>query len=116
MKNPAQCLLWNKMDLTPLDLKLEMVEMFVREPHLERDLFKCKECGQLYFHEWYEHVNFKHDAFMYETYFPVETKEEIEALKNTKTSVEIMQFLPQLHGSFTNSKDETLHWLEKIEE
>lgn len=115
MKNPTQCMLWKKADLVPRDLDLELIQVYVRKPHLERSLFKCRECGQAYFHEWYEHMNFKHDAFMYETYLPVETQEEIDILAATESSTELLQFLPQLHGSFTNDMTETLHWLEKIE-
>ena len=115
MKNPTQCLLWKKINLTPLDLDLELLKVFVRSPHLERDLFRCRECGQLYFHEWYEHVNFKHDSYMYDTYLPVETEEEMRQLAETKTSAELTRFLPQLHGSFTNGKKDSLQWLERIE-
>jgi len=115
MRNPTQCVLWNKINLTPTDLNLELLEVFVRENRRERDLFRCRECGQLYFHEWYEHVYFKHDAFMYETYIPVDTREEVQKISTVKDSVGLMQFLPQLHGSFTNEKDQTLHWIEKVE-
>lgn len=106
-------MLRNKVSLSPTDLNLELLEIFVRETHRERDLFKCRECGQLYFHEWYEHVDFKHGAFMYETYIPIATKEEVLGISAVKDSAGLMQFLPQLHGSFTNDKDETLHWIEK---
>jgi hypothetical protein len=57
MKKPTQCVLWHKTNLTPADLNFELVKVFMRTPHIERDLFKCRECGQLYFHDWYEHVS-----------------------------------------------------------
>ena len=115
MKNPTQCALWTNPKLTPSDLNLELVEVFVRDPHLERDLFKCRECGQLYFREWYEHVNFKHDDYMYETYIPVTSKEEVAELLATKNSAELIQFFPQLHGSFTNGMNDSVQWLESSE-
>lgn len=115
MKNPSQCLLWNKTHLTPADLDLELLKVFQRDAHIERDLFKCRECGQLFFHEWYEHVNFTHDAYMYDTYIPVETDDDVKTLSDTKTTLELMQFFPQLHGSFTNGKKESVQWLESIE-
>lgn len=111
MKKPTQCELWNKMNLAPGDLNLESVKVFTNSAHIKRDLFKCRECEQLYFHEWYEHLNFKHDAYMYDTFIPVETDEEIRTLSKTKSSEELSQFLPQLHGSFTNSQDESLRWI-----
>ena len=115
MKKPTQCVLWNKTGLAPTDLNLELLEVFLREPKKERDLFKCRECGQLYFHEWYEHIDFNHDAFMYETYIPIESKEEVQTVLDAKTSADLAQFVPQLHGSFTNEAGGTLRWVENCE-
>ncbi len=116
MKNPTQCLLWKKAHLSPADLDLEFVEAISRGAHIERGLFRCRECGQVYFHEWYEHVNFKHDSYMYDTYIPVNSKEEIKELTETKSSSELLQFFPQLHGSFTNGLKDSVQWLESSEE
>jgi hypothetical protein len=57
-------------------------------------------------------VSFKHDAYMYDTYIPVETDEEIQSLLETMSSAELAQFVPQLHGSFTNGGVENLKWTE----
>lgn len=116
MKKPTQCVLWNRTGLTPEDLNLEMVKVFIRSDHIERNLFKCRECGQLYFHEWYEHINFKHDDDMYDTYIPVETDEDINTLLEAKSSADLAKFLPQLHGSYTNNQNDSLRWIEKREE
>ncbi len=116
MRKPTQCVLWNEVGLTPETLDLEMVRVFVRSEHIERDLLKCCECGQLYFHEWYEHISFKHDDDMYDTYIPIETEEEIQQLLDTKTSADLAKFLPQLHGSYTNNKNDGLRWIEKPED
>ena len=116
MKKPLQCALWRKERVELEELNLESLEVFTREPHLKRDLFRCRECGQLYFHEWYEHHNFKHDAYMYDTFIPVEDQEDIDALLQAKNSAELMNFLPQLHGSYTNNGNDTLRWIEKKEE
>jgi hypothetical protein len=93
-----------------------MIEVIVKDSHLERHLFKCRECGQLYFHEWYEHANFKHDNYMYETYIPVENQADIDKLRKTENSAELIKFFPQLHGSFTNGINDSLQWLESSEQ
>lgn len=111
MKVPTQCQLWLRTDLTPFDLNMEMVKVFTRTSHIERDLLKCRECGQLYFHDWYEHVNFNNDAAMYDTYIPVETEKEIDELSNIERSADLAQYVPQLHGSFTNDRDDHLKWV-----
>ena len=98
-----------------MDLNLELKKIFINSAYLKRSLFKCRECGQLYFHEWYEHLNFKHDAFMYDTFIPVETDEEIEQLSRAESSADFTQFVPQLRGSFTNDADETLRWILEVE-
>jgi hypothetical protein len=113
MKKPTQCVLWHTKNITPRDLNLELLKVYMRTAHIERDLFKCRECGQLYFHEWYEHVSFKHDAYMYDTYIPIENEEEAQKLLETMNSAELAQFVPQLHGSFTNDDTETLKWYEE---
>lgn len=111
MKAPTQCTLWSRKNLTPLDLNLELVKVYTRTSHIERDLLKCRECGQLYFHDWYEHVNFNHDAAMYDTYIPVETEEQIETLSNIEKSADLAAYVPQLHGSFTNDRNDDLKWV-----
>lgn len=115
MKEPTQCVLWRKERVEPWDLNLESLEVFTNDPHLKRDLFRCRECGQLYFHEWYEHHNFKHSAYQYDTFIPVNTEEDIAMLSRTKSSAELMTFLPQLHGSYTNTREDALKWVGKDE-
>ncbi|MHB8860551.1 MAG: hypothetical protein ACYC48_02335 [Minisyncoccota bacterium] len=115
MKKPTQCALWSKEKVEPWDLNLESLEVFTNEPLLKRELFRCRECGQLYFHEWYEHHNFRRDAYMYDTFIPVDTEEDITVLTQVKSSAELMAFLPQLHGSYTNSQEDTLKWIGKDE-
>lgn len=111
MKAPTQCNLWLREDLTPFDLDMEIVKVYTRTSHIERDLLKCRECGQLYFHDWYEHVNFKGGASMYDTYIPVETETEIEELSNVEQSADLARYVPQLHGSFTNDRNDNLKWV-----
>ena len=111
MKKPERCKLWSKASVSLEDLNLESVNIFINSEYLKRDLLKCRECGQLYFHEWYEHMDFKKSASMYDTYIPVETDAEIEELLKTKTSEELSHFLPQLHGSHVDDESNCLKWI-----
>jgi hypothetical protein len=64
---------------------------------LERSLFKCRECGQLYFFEWNEWVDWDEgNDTSYSTLIPVQTKEEVEALKATSIFT-LMTYFPRLH-------------------
>src|ERR1035441_1901140 len=61
MSIPAQCHLWQAEELTAKDLygALTVVETFLDEPHQTRDLRKCNFCGQLYFHEYLDWIDWE---------------------------------------------------------
>ncbi len=86
LRQPTQCALWEHPEraLGKFSETFEVVEKYDDDSHLERSLWKCRECGQLYFHEWYEWVDWeKGDDKTYVTLIPVQTPEEIAALKET---------------------------------
>ena len=99
LRHPTQCVLWEH----PGRLAgggfadcLEEIETFEDTSHLVRSLYQCRECAQLYFYEWYEWVdwdggNDKH----YTTLIPVQTLEEIEALKQTSVYT-LLCYFPRL--------------------
>jgi hypothetical protein len=99
LRQPTQCVLWDKPQLVgqpPVKDMFETVETFVDTSHLERTLFKCRECGQLYFYEYYEHVDFGDgNDREYLTYIPVEAPEDIAAMKEG-TVFDLMRFFPRL--------------------
>ncbi len=99
LPQPTQCVLWDKPELVgqpPVKTMFETVETFVDTNHLERTLFKCRECGQLYFYEYYEHVDFDDgNDREYLTYIPVEAPEDIAAM-NKGTVFDLMRFFPRL--------------------
>jgi hypothetical protein len=115
MKKPIRCVLWNKKDLISKDLNytnFELVETLEEESHFSRRLMKCKECGQLYFKEFYEEIDWiDGDDPQYSTYIPVETKEEIDMLK--KTSIfELLQYYPRIQDDFPKGvKEATVRWV-----
>ena len=51
---------------------LELVQSFVDESHLIKNLHQCRDCGQLYFHVWFELLDWDDgDDRMYDFYIPV---------------------------------------------
>jgi hypothetical protein len=60
-------------------------------------LYKCRECGQLYFHEWYEWVDWDEgNDRQYSTLLPVRSPEEGAAL-NEPDVFGLMRYFPRLH-------------------
>ena len=115
MKAPTQCALWARPELIH-ELRdrinhFELLETFVDESHLERDLLKCKECGQLYFFEFYEEIDWEDgDDPQYWTYIPVETGAEIEMLKKASPP-KLLEYLPQLRRDWPKgAKSPKTYW------
>ena len=101
MKEPTQCVLWLTPELTDAPNFFEHLEAFVDEPHWSRDLLRCRECGQLYIHDFYEVINWSGgDDSQYAFYAPVETKEEIDSIKGV-SSLEVLKFYPHLAKDIT---------------
>jgi hypothetical protein len=61
-----------------------------------RHLLRCRECGQLYFYEFFEWIDWEggNDP-QYTTYIPVESDTEIEALKKA-SSFELLKYFLRL--------------------
>jgi hypothetical protein len=96
--HPTQCVLWEHPErISRKFLEIfDEIECYEDSSHLTRSLYKCKECGQLYFHEWYEWVDWEDgNDKMYTTLIPVQTPEEIQTLKETDTFM-LMTFFPRL--------------------
>jgi hypothetical protein len=116
MKNPIQCELWEKPELAsgPMKDRFELLETFEDESHLWRYLLKCRECGQLYFYEFYEEIDWVDgEDPQYVTYIPVETEAEIEVLKKC-TPIELCGYFPRLQRDFAKgAKEPTVRWVGK---
>jgi len=107
-KKPIQCFLWKKDKLVSEDLhyqNLETIETFVDDGHFSRRLMKCKECGQLYFKEFYETTDYigGNDP-QYITLVPVYSKEDIEKLKAT-SMFELLEFRPHISSNWPADAD-----------
>ena len=98
LRRPTQCAIWERPELAlgKFSQTFEAVEEFEDDSHLSRSLWKCRECGQLYFREWYEWVDWDEgNDKIYVTLIPVQTSEEIAALKQT-TTFTLMRYYPRL--------------------
>ncbi|WP_155258113.1 hypothetical protein [Bradyrhizobium japonicum] len=115
MKSPTRCALWRNPNLvTGIQAdRFERIDTFVDDSHLMRHLLRCRECGQRYFFEFYEEIDYEDgNDSQYATYIPIETDAEIEMLKRA-SSMELLQFFPRLQRDFPkNSQRPTARWVE----
>ncbi len=73
----------------------ELINTYIYESHWWRYLLKCRECGQLYFFEFSEEIDWeKGEDPQYSAYIPVETRQEIEVLRENGRTLESVR--PQL--------------------
>jgi hypothetical protein len=80
---PTECILWQTENLSIEQLRqfFEVVATYEDDSHLIRTLLRCKECGHLYFHEFYEEIDWNEgkDA-QYMTWIPIDDAESGEEL------------------------------------
>src|SRR5919109_5685630 len=92
---PMECQLWQQKNLCSDELResLMLVKTYEDESHLIRNLLRCKTCGQLFFHEFYEVVDWKdgNDA-QYSTWIPVADVDSADAL-NELSPLELLQYV-----------------------
>lgn len=115
MKEPVGCVLWERPELVlegAMKDRFELIDTFVKESHWWRYLLKCRECGQSYFFEFYEKVDWEggNDP-QYSTYIPVDTDEEAAVLKGA-TPTELLSFSPRLQKDFpADAKEPKAFWV-----
>lgn len=88
------CHLWNTSNLTKEILKaaLSIEKNYIDESHLIRRLLKCKDCGQLYFYEFYEEIDWKEgNDPQYRTWIPVEDIGSADSI-NALSVFELLKF------------------------
>jgi hypothetical protein len=103
---PEKCVLWKANALTIEQLRgsLELIITYEDDSHLIRRLLRCKECGQLYFYEFYEEIDWQEGKDgQYFTWIPVDDKESAERLK----SLSVMEILvyPSIRYDFPKGTD-----------
>ena len=82
LRAPTQCHYWKTEHPNPGLDETELVKSFEDESHLMRALFRCRDCGQLYFYEWCEEIDWVNgDDPRYQTWVPVEEEDVDDLLK-----------------------------------
>lgn len=114
LHHPTQCVLWREPEriASPDAQRFELLEDFVESSHWDRTLLKCRECGQLYFFEFHETIDWEGgDDAQHTTYIPVQTQEEIEALKQAS---DLSLFSPRLRSERPpGATAATIRWIGK---
>lgn len=91
--------------LSPTNACFDVPKVYVDESHLFRYLLKCKDCGQLYFYEFKEEIDWdKGDDSQYNTYIPVKSEEEADKL-NAKSSMELLGVAPRIQNDHGKGND-----------
>src|SRR5690349_5520694 len=114
MKAPTQCIFWEKPELAFGTMKeqFELLETVDRESHWWRYVLKCRECGQRYFFEFYEEVDWDEgNDPQRSTFIPVETDDEIAALKQASV-FDLTRLSPRLVRTFPKDAEQpTTAWV-----
>jgi hypothetical protein len=99
LRHPTQCVLWEqpeRLNGGGFGELFKTIACYEDSSHLTRYLYECHECGQRYFYEWCEMVDWDEgNDKQYTTFIPVRTKAEITALKQAST-IELLCYSPRL--------------------
>lgn len=113
-KDPTQCHLWTAESLRPDNLHgvFEFLETYEDDSHLGRHLVKCRRCGQLYFHEFYEEIDWaKGNDPQYNTYIPVYSRDDIELLKKASAPTGLFDYSPRLQSDWPSDNEARVYWI-----
>ena len=91
---PANCHLWTGGNPSMEQLRGDLTTLLVYEddPHRTRALKQCTHCGQLYFYEFYEWIDWENgNDPQYQTWIPVPDAAQAAAL-NRLASIELTSF------------------------
>lgn len=102
-------------DLLPTSEHFNVVTAYDDESHLFRYLLSCNQCGQLFFFEFYEEIDWENgDDPQYTTYIPVDSREEADAL-HLRNSFELLAITPRLQFDSGKGNSEIVRWVGKLE-
>ena len=115
MKNKLKCHLLSKTpledEILPLKPHFKLIKILVQESHLFRYILECRQCGQLYFYEFYEQIDWeKGNDPQYTTYIPIENIKTGEEL-NKKSPMELLMVSPRLQNDFNKEGIKTIKWI-----
>ncbi len=118
LPEPRQCLYWREPARVQGALKerFELVTGYDDESHLRRYLLKCRECGQLYFFEFYEQIDWeKGNDPQYTKFIPVSNVEQGAELARLSPAG-LLAVTPRLSIDFDEDADTpTTYWIGKRE-
>jgi hypothetical protein len=104
---PTECVLWKTDNLSIDQLRqiFEVIVIYEDDSHLIRKLLRCKECGHLYFKEFYEEIDWIEgkDA-QYQTWIPVDDAESGKELN--KVSPIMLLSYPSIRYDYPMGADE----------
>jgi hypothetical protein len=111
--NPTQCHLTDLAGLTARDILggMDVVREYQDDSHLMRRLYRCRKCGQLYFYEFYEEIDWAEgNDPQYCTLIPVEDGESAELLSK-KAPIELLCY-PSIRMDYPREarEPEKPHW------
>jgi len=99
LRHPTQCVLWEhpeRVKGSAFSRCLEEIACYEQGRHQTRTLEKCRECGQLYFYDWFEWSEREEGIdWAVSNLIPVQTEAEIEALKQASSS-DLLLYWPRL--------------------
>lgn len=102
---PLNCALWRDDRLENMHKLLETIETYLDDSHERRCLLKCRECGQLYFYEFLEFVDYANgEDPQYRTYIPVTSAEDAATLSDLPAS-NLAQCSPAVHSDWPKGQD-----------
>lgn len=111
---PDKCHLWIANPVTiPMMRALELIETYVQESHFSRKLFRCPQCGQFYYREFYEEVMYDGDDLQYLTFIPIIPSLATINKLNEASIFEIAGIMPQLRYDYGMDKIEKIFWAGK---
>jgi hypothetical protein len=103
---PLECILWRSPErLENIQEVLDTIETYMDDSHHMRRLVKCRECGQLYFYEFLEFVDYRDgEDPQYRTYIPVASGEDA-ALLSTLPQWDLVMCAPAIHANWPKGQD-----------
>jgi hypothetical protein len=117
-RKPEQCVYWRDPESVrgaPMKDLFELIDTYADESHLRRYLLRCRECGQLYFFEFYEWIDWENgNDPQYSKFIPVSTMDQADMLKNSSPP-ELLRFSPSLNIDFPkDAETPTVYWAGKL--
>ena len=94
---PTNCHLWQKDNIEPEDFDFEIVKIYWDYSHEERNLVRCKRCGQLYIYDSVEIEDWEEgNDELYVTIIPVSEDELKENDFSKLAPIELFKFSPRI--------------------